>query len=409
MEHILVAKNTVFQVLARGATAFVGFLVTIIVAKTFGVAGYGDFIKVTSFVAMFYLVVDFGLNAFFLQEEKANFKNLFYLRILLSACVFIAINIISYFLPFNGALNTGFSNSVKIGILFFSLTVFFQGAIYSASAIFQKNLNYYPYMLGVVIGSAVNLAAVFLFAFLNFSIFYIFLAFLISNFVSAFLLVFFTKEKIFPVLLDKIFSKKLLTRSIPLSLMLVFNLIYFRVDIFLLALLKGTTDVGVYGLSYKFFDFLIALPLFMSNAIYPILIKQKQNKELFFKSVGRYFLLFLAISVIVIIPFWFVSPLFKLISAGFYDSIVPFRILLLSLPFFFTTSFLQWVLITLQKQKYLMYVYVFSAFVNIVLNILFIPRFSYIASSTITVFSEALVFLFLSYKILTVKKISETE
>jgi O-antigen/teichoic acid export membrane protein len=79
---------------------------------------------------------------------------------------------------------------------------------------------------------------------------------------------------------------------------------------------------------------------------------------------------------------------------------IPFRILLLSLPFFFTTSFLQWVLITLEKQKYLMYVYLFSTLLNIVLNIIFIPQFSYLASATITLMSEALVFVFLIGEVL---------
>jgi len=40
--------------------------------------------------------LDFGLNAFFLQYEKANFKNLFYLRILISLIVFTCLNLIAF-------------------------------------------------------------------------------------------------------------------------------------------------------------------------------------------------------------------------------------------------------------------------------------------------------------------------
>jgi O-antigen/teichoic acid export membrane protein len=168
-----------------------------------------------------------------------------------------------------------------------------------------------------------------------------------------------------------------------------------------------TKDVGIYGLSYKFFDFLIALPLFLSNAIYPFLIKAKQEEKGFLNLTRNYFFVFLAASFIIIIPFWFISPLFILIKNDFANCIIPFRILLLSLPFFFTTSFLQWVLITLGKQKYLMYVYLFSTILNIALNIIFIPQFSYLASATITLVSEGLVFLFLIGKVLKVRNLSE--
>jgi O-antigen/teichoic acid export membrane protein len=89
---------------------------------------------------------------------------------------------------------------------------------------------------------------------------------------------------------------------------------------------------------------------------------------------------------------------------------LPFRILLLSLPFFFTTSFLQWTLITLGKQKYLMIVYFFSTLLNIVLNVIFIPQFSYVACATITVVSEGIVFAFLlgalfKYRIISERKV----
>jgi O-antigen/teichoic acid export membrane protein len=409
MKNITIAKNTLYQAAARITTSFIGFLITIIVASKFGVLGYGDFTKITSYVAMFYLLVDFGLNAVFLQEEKYSFKKLLYLRLLISLFVFVILNAVSFIIPFNVVSNSGFSVFVKLGILLFSLGIFLQAIIISTAAIFQKRLNYLPYMLGMTVGSLVNLISVLVLTFLNFSLVFVFVAFLFSSLVSSVILLYFTKERIYPPVVGIAFSKDILLKSLPLGLMLIFNLIYFRIDIILLSVFKGTADVGIYGLAYKFFDFLIALPLFLSNAIYPVLIKKKENANEFMKFVKKYFYIFLALSVVLIIPFWFVSPLFALIKQDFLPSIIPFRILLLSLPFFFTTSLLQWALIALQRQKYLMYVYVFSAVVNILLNIIYIPKYSYIAASTITLFSESIIFMFLSYKIFLVKKIFEKE
>jgi O-antigen/teichoic acid export membrane protein len=407
MQHKLIFKNTFYQTFARVVTSFIGFLITIVIARKFGVLGYGDFTKVTSYIALSYLVLDFGLNAFFLQYEKPHFKSLFYLRILISLIIFVVINLIALILPYNSALGTGFSESVRTGIFIFSFSVFAQSIILSTTAIFQKSINYFRYMIGVVIGSLVNLMLVLLFAFLNFSIFFILFAFVVSSFTSALFLIKFGKEPIWPFSFNKAFAKEILTKSLPIGLMLIFNLVYFRADMFLLSLLAPTKDVGIYGLSYKFFDFLIALPLFLSNAIYPFLLKAKKEGKGFFHLTRNYFFIFLASSLIVIIPFWFISPLFILIKTDFANCIIPFRILLLSLPFFFTTSFLQWVLITLEKQKYLMYVYLFSVILNIVLNIIFIPQFSYLASATITLISEGLVFVFLIGKVFKVRILLE--
>jgi len=407
MQHKLIAKNTLYQIFARGVTSFIGFLITLIIARKFGVLGYGDFTKITSYVALFYLVIDFGLNAFFLQYENAKFRNLFYLRMLISIAIFLLLNVIALFLPYNAALGTGFSEGERFGIFIFSFGIFAQSIILSASAVFQKTVNYYFYMVGTIIGSIVNLIVVLIFAFLNFSIVYILFGFVLSSFVGALALLLFAKEKILPLSLDGEFAAKIMRASWPLGLMLVFNLVYFRVDMFLLSILKTTQDVGIYGLSYKFFDFLIALPLFLSNAVYPFLIKAKTDQKLFFNLTGKYFFIFLIASLIVIAPFWFISPLFTLVKADFAASMLPFRILLLSLPFFFTTSFLQWALITLEKQKYLMIVYLLSTVLNIALNIVFIPQFSYVACAMITLVSEGIVFVFLLVPLLEYRIILE--
>src|ERR1035437_1144696 len=214
MQHKLIAKNTFYQTLARAATAFIGFLITIIIARKFGVLGYGDFTKVTSYVALFYLVLDFGLNAFFLQYEKSNFKNLFYLRIFISLIIFAILNLLVLALPYNPNLNSGFSENVRIGIFIFSFSVFTQSIIISASAVFQKTTNYFSYMIGIVIGSVVNLALVLIFAFLNFSMFLILFAFVASSFVTAILLIKLSRESIFPPVLDKKFAKEIFMKSL---------------------------------------------------------------------------------------------------------------------------------------------------------------------------------------------------
>ncbi len=406
MFHFTVAKNTIYQILAKATTSFVGFLITIIIAREFGVVGYGDFTKITAFIALFYLFVDFGLNAVYLQQEEGEDKNankFFYLRIGFTFFIFAVSNIVAFFLPFNKALDLGFSPFIRLGIFIYSFSLFSQAVLTSASAFFQKKLNYFPYFISVFIGSLINLGVVFIFTYLGFSILYIVFSFVISGFITGLTSLYYIRDKIFPVSFDYALSKKLLVNAFPIGIMLVFNLIYFRADMFLLSLLKPARDVGIYGLSYKFFDFLLALPLFLSNALYPFLLANKNSPQKFFRIVKRYLVVFLFFSFAVVVPFWFLSPFLTLIKSDYFPAIVPFRILLVSIPFFFLTSFLQWILISLKKQRFLAFIYAVSTVINIVLNLILIPQFSYIASAAITGISEVFIFALLAFKVYSVK------
>lgn len=412
MRHSVVAKNTFYQIFTKGTTSFIGFLITIIIARNFGAIGFGDFTKITAYVALFFLFVDFGLNAVYLQitnEKDNNFNKLFYFRLLITLTIFLLANIIAVFLPYNETLEMGFSPFVRLGIFIYSFSLFTQAIITSAAAEFQKKLDYLPYLVAFVLGSFFNLLTVSVFSYLGFSIPYIVLAFVLSSIVTSAVALFYIRRKILPVSFDFNFSKEMLIKSFPIGLMLVFNLIYFRADMLLLSLLKPTNDVGIYGISYKFFDFLIALPLFLSNALYPFLLANKNNTKKFFSITKYYFFVFLISSIVIIFPFWFLSPLFSLIRVDFIPAIVPFKILLLSLPFFFLTSFLQWILISLGKQKFLAVVYALSTVFNIVLNIIFIPQWSYVASAVITGISEGIVFALLAFKVYSVKIFLEKE
>lgn len=402
MYYFKVLKNTSYQTFARILTSGSGFLISILIARSFGATTYGDYIKITSFVALFYLLCDFGINAIFLQrkDSQESFKYLLSLRLIIAAALFVVANAIAFFLPYSSSFGTGFSPFVKIGILIFSLELFIQSILFCANAIFQKKLRYDLWAKSLGIGSLVSVSLVALAVYTGQSLHTALFAIVFSGFVSAGLALFYAKEKIFPMRVDIKISKELITASIPLGLILVFNLVYFRIDSLILAVFKSSVDVGIYGLSFLFFDFLLALPLFISHSIYPILLATKEKKNQFLNLTRSYFLIYLGLSFLIAIPFWFATPLFSLINPELSGAITPFRILLLSLPFFFLTSFLQWILITYKKTGYLMTVYFISMCANIIFNFIFIPQYSYIAAAVITGICEAFVFIFLLYKVM---------
>lgn len=397
----MVLHNAAYQAIARIATSGISFIIIVLIARQLGVAGYGDFTKVTAFVALFYLVLDFGLNAIFLQHEfsKTHFRDLLYGRVFLSVILMLFVNEVVWLLPYQ--INTvGFSYEVRIGIAIFSLTFLSQAMFLSSAAIFQRELRYNALLIASCIGSIVTLITTMVILSFTHSFVALLIPLLLGNFVSSSIALLLTKEKIFPFQMRKEPLKTLFFEAWPLGLMLLLNLVYFRVDMLLLSFLRPTTEVGIYGLAYRFFDFLIALPLFLSNALYPAMLSDQKKFQNNFKKAKIYVFSFFVLSLPLVAVFWPLAPLMSLIRIDYASSVLPFRILLLSLPLFFMTSVLQWFLIAKQQQKYLLCVYLFSAVVTVVLNALYIPVFSYVASAAITVIGEAVVLLLLLAKLL---------
>ena len=180
--------------------------------------------------------------------------------------------------------------------------------------------------------------------------------------------------------------------SIPLGLMLIFNLLYAKIDTLILSFFRPNVEVGIYGIAYKFFDVSIAIPLYLSNSVYPLLLKKRNDEKGYGILIKKYASLFVFVSLVVTFSVLFLSPLIALLKTDFAKSVLPLQILSLPLPFFFLTSLLQWHFLIRNKMKFLVPLYALALLFNVVLNIIFVPIYSYYAAAIITGISEAIVF-----------------
>src|SRR3989337_3272995 len=162
-----VLYNAGAQILGKGFTAGTTLVVTLLVGRSLGPAGFGDFTKIVVFVGYFYTFSDFGLNSIYiaksnLKNEIALFRVLVSLRLVM-ALVFVALALlVGFFLPYNAAENTGFSPLAKIGIAVASLTILTQALYTSANSLFQKKLRYDLSTVAATSGSIAILLTVFL-------------------------------------------------------------------------------------------------------------------------------------------------------------------------------------------------------------------------------------------------------
>ena len=401
----IIAFNTLSQIAGKVVTSGTTFIVSILIARSLGAGGYGDFTKITTFVAFFYLFADFGLNTAYLElsESKSSQNNLLTMRTVFGLfLMFLCISILA-FLP--GTDTQGYTPFVKFGIIIFSFSILFQSLITTANAYFQKSFRYDYASYALSLGAITTLLAVFSFPYLGVTgLFPNIIAFLLGSFVTVATALFFAK-KLLPSLsfsFDGTLIRKMLTIALPLGLTLLCNVVYFHADSVILTLTRSTAEVGIYGFAYKFFELPLVIPTFFMNAVFPLLLlsRTSMDRNAFLRQAKQSAAILLSLSVVIIVCGYFAAPLLTFIKSDFQASITPFRILLFSLPVFYLTSVTMWVLIALKKRVMLFSIYFISMIVNIGSNILLIPQYGYIAAAWITVFSETLVFL-LSFFVIT--------
>ncbi len=394
--------NTIIQFVNRFAISGSAFIVNLIVAFYFGARGYGEYAKATTFIALFYLFTDFGLNAVTLRDmthdqkhQKGIVNNLFGLRTIASVILVILALIITYFLPYNSVANEGFTPVAKFAIASLTILILYQAFLNTANIIFQKNLRYEQSTIANIIASLTTVVTVYLLVIKGFSLPVVLLGYGVGGIVGAIALYYFTKrlDPSFAFAFSKDKSIDLIKRAFPLGLTLIFNLVYFRADVFVLTLVRTTTEVGTYGLAYKFFEFPLTIPTFFANAIYPILLIRSKDKKLFVKTSIKAGLFLFGLSIITTIGLYLGAPFLKYIRSDFSPSIQILQLLSFSTPLFFISSLFMWILITYGKNKMLMIIYFIGMIFNIALCVMFIPAYGTNGAAIITLVSEALVLI----------------
>jgi O-antigen/teichoic acid export membrane protein len=143
----------------------------------------------------------------------------------------------------------------------------------------------------------------------------------------------------------------------------------------------------------------IPIGVFITFAIFPLLVRDEPDQERRALQVARGADLLLvaavgiAVSTIVLAP----DLVRALGGTDYAASVTPLRILVLSLPFTFVGMILSWTLIARGLQHRLIPVVAFSLAVNLILNLALVPTYSYKASASVTLATEALGALLLAF------------
>lgn len=388
-----VFKQTSWQLIGKGITAFSTVIIVGLVSRGYGEARTGEFSLALTFLGFFYLAVDFGINAYIIHSVAENkvWQKLLGLRILWAGILTASCFLLTFF--WNGQ-SLEFKRAVFIG----SLSILGYSIFVSTNALFQKMLRYELVIFSSSLSALVSVVIVFFLVYIRIELAYLLLGSLIGWIVCATTSLALIKRFVdVKPIFEFNFIKKTFKEAWPIAITLVLNVVYFRADSFIIASVKGYKDVGVYSVAYQIFQTGLVLPTFIMNGYYPLMLNSlKEDKLKFLKEVKIVSVYLLILSLLGVFTTLVLSPtLISILTGGFEGSVLSLRILSFGFPAFFLSSLLMWVFLSLKKFKILAFIYLIGLIINLMLNFIFIPQYSYIGSSWITSISEYLILVLL--------------
>ena len=215
---------------------------------------------------------------------------------------------------------------------------------------------------------------------------------------------FLVSKHISPLSFNKSAATKLLKEAFPTGALLIVSTVYNRADILILQYFHDTRDVGIYGMAYKVYDTAVFGASYLMNAMFPLisgLYSAGQITNSLRAYLRRAFWTLLLFGGLVSMLVFVTAPYLPLVFHGRFDfSVWPLRVLSFALVFSYLNHLIGYTLIALSRQKIALAVAVTALVFNLSLNFLLVPRFSYLASSYLTVATEALVLLLSGFVIL---------
>ncbi len=374
------------------------FILFFVLIRNLTVSEYGIYTFVWAHVSLLAPLLDLGTTSYGMiyisANGKSQFSTLFSLRFILSILVFV----------FSLLLGVVFRYDLKIMVYVFLCAIvnffnFASGTYLIITSVYQKLVR--TALLSLILNSVMVCSLILGILFLG-KLRYVFLIFGFFYVIYTAVYLMLVKQLI-PLLCLKIEVKKwffIIRRSYVFVFIGLFAGIYFKIDVLLLSFLKGKDAVGIYSSGYKFFEALILIASSYNTVALPLFSQMiTEDKQGLYKRVKKHLLLLLGIGAFTILATFLVGPLlFPLILKGSYRygfSIV--NIVIFALPLILLNSVLLNVLYAGKRFAVVMILFVLLGGVNILLNYIFIPSFSYTASAYITVLCELISFCILSY------------
>ena len=389
-----IAYNTIISAGARIIGLTLSLIIIGFITRYLGQDGFGYYSTILAFLFFFTVLADLGLYSICLCEisrphadEEKIASNAFTLRFFAGLFIFILSPLVVYLFPY--------PIEVKFGVLIGAVGFWLMSNQQVLVGVFQKKLRMDKIAIGELIGRLVQLGLVIFFIKQDLGFLFIISALVCGSLIN-FILVFFFSQKYIRIsfAFDFNFWRSLLKESLPLALAIIFTMVYFKIDTIMLSLMKPVADVGIYNLAYKVLESLLFFPAMFVGLIMPLMSEYAFSAREKFEQITQKTLDILLIFIIpMIVGIIFISKEVVVLIAGqdFILSAGVLNILIIAAGIIFLGVLFSNMIISLKKQKNLVYIYGIGVIINLIANFIFIPKYSYYGAAWTTLLTELVV------------------
>lgn len=392
-----VARNTTYMTIALIIQKILSFFYYAYIARSIGDVGLGKYTFALAFASIFVIFMDFGLGPVLTREGardeskiKGYISNILGIKIVLTILSLVGMFVVLHVINLNGSIP---ADTIQLTYLAALIIVFdtFTFTFYTVFRALQR-LKYETF--GIVIYQTIIVAFGAVAIFLGAPLYFLILAILagsIFNFVWSFSWVV-IKAKIKPrIKLTKEWAKNLLKISAPFALAGIFFKLNGSIDTIMLETLAGEKYVGWYSVAFKLTFALTVLPGAFATSFYPAMShyfmhNKKELAQLFEKAM--FYLIIISLPIAVgagilaeTIVVYIYGPVFG--AAG-----MALQVFMLGLIFTFCNYPVGNLLNACNKQTLNTLNMGIALIINIVLNLILIPKLNYMGASIAAVVSS---------------------
>lgn len=391
-----IAKNTAALFAAQAVIAILGLVLSILIARTLGDVQFGQYTFALAFTALFGVFIDLGYSTLLIREVARDkslagkyFGNVAAIRLILSIIVFVAmvatINLMNY--PVD----------TKFLVYLFGIYLIL-GSFASICWVTFRAFEKMEYeLVTVIIREVVRVGLGIAVLLMGYGLREVALVFIFSGMLDLLVSFFICGKKFVKprIEVDWNFWKKTIKIAVPLGLLSVFGLIYVRIDTVMLSTMKGAAVVGWYNAAYNLVLGLKPFPQWFLNALFPLtsalFISSKASLKFACEKAFKYLF---TVGLPMAVGIMMLASRFILLFYGqaFENSIIALQILAWDVLLMFMYMPVAFILVSMNKQNKMAIVAGITALINVILNLILIPHFSYVGAASATIISEIVLF-----------------
>jgi O-antigen/teichoic acid export membrane protein len=395
------AKNTSVLTIMNIATLLLSLVFTIIIARSFGDVNFGEYSSAVALTSLYALIMDLGFNQLIIREVSREKEvagkflgNISIIKLVLAIIFFITIVITT------NVLNFSYNTQILTYIMSIYAICTSYGGLFRAIFHGFERMEYNS--LITILEKIFIVLSSFFMVYLGTNFINVVSVFIIAGIINVTLSLLITVKKFTKIKLeiDSTFWKKTIVNAIPFGITDIFIFIFDRIDIIMLSILIGEAAVGWYNAAVTIIVALGFIPSVIMNSAFPILsrfyLSAENSLEYAYVNLFRYiFIITLPISIIISL---FSNQLILLIYGNaFANAIIVLKII----AWWHLFGSIGWLLGTtlqsINKQKMFAFAALTGAIFNVIINLILIPKLSYIGASLSTLISDLILLSILFY------------